>query len=436
MKRLTLFLYLWLAILSSCPDARAQPKEPPLSSVVWTDATFDLSARRVTPEFFGMHLYPEISSEEWPTIPFKTWRLHDAGTRWDELQPERDRWNFDRLDALVKLADQQNIDTILVLGQTPSWASVRPEEPSPYGKPGLPAEPANLEDWTAYVRTVVSRYRGRIDYYELWNEANFRWFYTGDVPTMVELAAAAYTTIKDIDPNAGVISPSTIAGDYKSLERGGASWLEEYFALGGDRYTDIVGAHFYLPRDLPPEFIAPQIEDIQQVMAASGQSHKPLWNTETGFGRVETYPIEGDRAIGYVGRAHLLQWAAGLERFQWYAWKNFNFVGLRMTEEDGSVTAAGNAFAEIQDWLVGATLGHCQIGSDRTRTCPIARENGDRAWILWNPNQTVRVLVPDWLRATSGRRLTGERFAIEPNSSIEVGEIPISIERQGSIEMR
>ena len=182
--------------------------------------------------------------------------------------------------------------------------------------------------------------------------------------------------------------------------------------------------------------MVPQIEAIQQVMVASGQAHKPLWNTETGFGRAETYPITGERAVAYVGRAHILQWAAGLDRFQWYAWRNFNFVGLRMTEEDGSITVAGGAYAEIQEWLVGATLGLCQVSSDRTRTCPIARDNGDRAWILWNPNRTVRVLVPAWLRATSGRRLTGEHFDIRPDSLVEVGEVPVEIERRREWEPR
>lgn len=423
----------WLSIsVSIHPQLALAQADPPLAPVVWTDVAFDRSARQVTPEFFGLHLYAGVTPADWPAVPFKTWRLHDAGTRWDELQPERDRWNFDHLDALVDLAEQQDVEVILVLGQTPAWASARPADESPYGISGLPAEPARIEDWTAYVRTIASRYRGRIHYYELWNEANFRWFYTGSIPNLLELAAAAYTTIEQVDPDAQVISPSVIAGDYPSLERSGADWLKEYFALGGDRYTDIVGAHFYLPRDLPPEWIVWQIHDLRQVMAASGQAHKPLWNTETGFGRVDTYPVEGDRAVGYVGRAHILQWAAGIDRFQWYSWRNFNFVGLRMTERDGSVTVAGEAFGAIQDWLLGSTLGLCQISSDRTRLCPMARANGDRGWIVWNPNRTVQVEVPAGLQANWGQRLAGESFPIAPAQRIEVGEIPVLIERRSS----
>lgn len=423
-----------VAALWATSSVGAQPlpqgeSDVPLSSVVWTDAAFDRSARRVTSDFFGMHLYRGIDAEEWPTVPFQTWRLHDAGTRWDELQPERDRWEFDNLDTLITLAEQQSVDTVLVLGQTPAWASARPDDPSPYDQSGLPAEPANLEDWRAYVRTVATRYRGQIDYYELWNEANFRWFYTGDIPTMVELAAVAYREIKEIDPQAQVLSPSVIAGDYDVLEQPGDEWLAEYFAAGGDRYTDIVAAHFYLPRDLPPEWMVPQIEAVQQVMAASSQSDKPLWNTETGFGRADMYPIDGDRAVGYVGRSHLVQWAAGVDRFQWYAWQNFNFVGLRMTEEDGRMTAAAEAFGKIQEWLLDARMGLCQIASDRTRTCPIARDNGDRGWILWNPNQTVHVSIPNWLQATHVRQLTGEHIDIHTGSVVSVGEVPVLVER-------
>ena len=84
-----------LAILCATTRVGAQPtshteRNVPLAPVVWTDAAFDRSARRVTPDFFEMHLYRGIAPEDWPTVPFQTWRLHDAGTRWDELQPERE----------------------------------------------------------------------------------------------------------------------------------------------------------------------------------------------------------------------------------------------------------------------------------------------------------------------------------------------------------
>ena len=436
MKCLTIYSFI-LFLLGSSPfvvRAHSQEQDPPLTRVVWTDASFDQSARQVTQEFFGLHLYSKISAVEWPTVPFKTWRLHDAGTRWDELQPERDRWDFQNLDALVALAKKQQVEIVLVLGQTPGWASARPNDPSPYGPGGLPAEPAQLEDWITYVKTVATRYRGQIDYYELWNEANFRWFYTGSPQAMVQLAAEAYTVIKDIDPKAQIISPSVIAGDYNSLEASGAQWLAEYFELGGDRYTDIVAAHFYLPGDAPPEWTVPQVQSIRKVMSAHGLSDRPLWNTETGFGRVNTHPVDGKRAIGYVGRAHILQWAAGVERFQWYAWRNFNYVGLRLTQEDTSITVGGDAYQAIQEWLVGAYLGLCQIANDGTHTCPISRDNGDKGWILWNPNQRVRVIVPDWLQITSGQRLTGDRFRIQSNQIVLIGEVPILLERRRCLQ--
>src|SRR5438552_10424176 len=143
----------------------------------------------IPPVFFGLHIH-RGGAIPWPLAPFGTWRLWDANVVWPWLELKKGEWHFQSLDALVDLADQHSIEILLPLGRSPTWASARPADP-PAWVPGYAAEPRDIEDWRNYVRTVVARYKGRVHYYEIWNEPNVRAFYTGTVQTMVDLVGVA-----------------------------------------------------------------------------------------------------------------------------------------------------------------------------------------------------------------------------------------------------
>jgi beta-glucosidase/6-phospho-beta-glucosidase/beta-galactosidase len=125
----------------------------------------------VPPEFFGLHIHHldvpyKQGVSSWPFTPFGSWRLFGAYVQWDDLEPQKGQWNFRRLDWYVEEAGRHGIELLLTLGRTPQWASARPNE----DRKGSAAEPASIEDWKNYVRTLSRRYKGRIKYYEVWNE--------------------------------------------------------------------------------------------------------------------------------------------------------------------------------------------------------------------------------------------------------------------------
>ena len=104
------------------------------------------------------------------------------GTTWAELEPAKGVWNWGGLDNFVAAAQEHGVSDILLnLGQSPRWASSSPETAGHmYGTPALtPAPPANIQDWRDYVTAVAQRYKGRIRYYEIWNEPNGPSWYTG-----------------------------------------------------------------------------------------------------------------------------------------------------------------------------------------------------------------------------------------------------------------
>jgi hypothetical protein len=341
--------------------------------------------------FFGIHLH-RPAADTWPQIPFAEWRLWDSqGTIWYDLEPHKGEWDFSQLDKDVAMAEQHGVGLLLTLGQTPTWASSRPKEP-PAWRPGGAAPPNDEEDWIDYVQTVVTRYKGRIHEYEIWNEPNLKEFFSGTQKELLRLAEDAYRVIHEIDPLAVVVSPS-ITGEQ------GVSWLNKYFDLGGGKYADEIGYHFYVsPR--PPEASIAIIQQVYGVLRTHG-IRKPVWNTESGWfihsdfeqpeKQTSSHILSPDEALSYVMRAYLVNWASGVSRFYWYDWDG-NPMGLGDNlGKQKKLPAYG--YMAIEQWLAGATMRGCDEDSDGNWACELNRD-GRSERIVWNPSHTVSKAIP------------------------------------------
>jgi hypothetical protein len=277
----------------------------------------------VSSRYFGMHITNAVDGTPWPVVPFGTWRLWDAYVTWKDLEPSKGIWNFAKLDALVSLAAQHNVEIILPLALTPQWASARPNEPSAY-TPGAAAEPSSIQDWIDYVQAVARRYKGKIAYYEMWNEANSTTMWTGTPAELVVLQQAAYSAIKSNDPNAQLISANLES-------ESGLPYMQNLLDLGYAGSADIIGYHLYVSPGVP-EDIAPLAAKILSLLNQHEVS-KPLWDTETGWLPGCNFASEDQQAATAV-RALLVANTSGAARFLWYAWDNHCCVTLFMTERD------------------------------------------------------------------------------------------------------
>lgn len=337
------------------------------------------SSERIPSNFFSMHIHHVAGVTPWPDVPIGSWRLWDALVSWPQIEPKRGQWNFELLDRYVFLAEQHKTEVLLPLGLSPQWASARPLEGSVY-QPGNAAEPIDIVDWQDYVSAVVTRYKGRIAAYEIWNEPNNKGFWTGDTQQMVALTREASEIIHRIDPAAQIVSPAATTNS-------GVTWLAQFLNLGGGKYVDVIAYHFYVSPQ-PPEAMVPLIQQVRQIMRDTGVGDKPLWNTESGWQVPKPFP-SFDLAAAYLARAYILNWAAGVSRFYWYAWDNHTWVSIQTTEPDNrTLTPAGRAYVTIQKWLTEAELNGCEENADHIWMCRLTR-NGVPSWILWNPVQTA-----------------------------------------------
>jgi hypothetical protein len=348
--------------------------------------------QEIPASFFGMHIHHMVSPNGtdpltlWPNTRVPEWRLWDARVTWPDLEPNRGQWRFDNLDKSLALAEAHHAEVLMTLGLTPRWASARPEEPSGY-QPGFAAEPKDLEDWRTFVRTFATRYKGRVRNYEIWNEPNLKEFWSGSTDQMVVLTREASQIIHSIDPHAVVVSPPATGGY-------GVKWLLEFLSKGGGQYVDVIGYHFYVG-DQPPEAMVSVIQAVKQTMVNNGVGGKPLWDTEAGWFKPNPFPSD-ELGAAYLARAYILNWAAGVQRFYWYAWDN-HLMTIETTEEDDeTLRPAGRTFGIIQKWLMDARMDWCDEDSDHTWTCQLNRK-GALQWIVWNPDGTKPLaLTPSW----------------------------------------
>jgi hypothetical protein len=399
------------------------PPPPPPGSNVVPAALFGLhihnAAGPVWPAPVDMN-----QATAWPTPAFGSWRLWDADVTWPQLEAQRGQWDFSRLDAYVAMAEQRGVEIVLPLGLSPSWASARPREASSYW-PGSSAEPANIDDWRNYVRTVATRYAGRVMHYEIWNEVNEPGYFTGSVATMVNLVREARLALLAVDPRIKVISPSVVGGQYAR------DWLNSFFAAGGGAHVDIVGYHFYV-HDSTPEAMLALIDGARQVMAAYGLQDKELWNTETGWlidnedgtPNVSNDPywpvLAPETAAGFVIRAYALAHVNGLKRFHWYSWDGGN-IGL-LNPASKTPKQAGLAYARAMDWLLGANLERCDAAGT-VWSCPLTRADGTSAYLAWTQDGAARSwIAPSGFAAA--RYLT--RDGVSHNLAASTSPVPIN----------
>jgi hypothetical protein len=374
--------------------------------------------------YFGMHMHGIVVPRSynhhvtpWPDVPFGSWRLMDAYVKLYEVEPKRNEFNFERLDQYVSIAQQKHVKILLPLVGEPSWASARPTENEEGNPVGSAAEPANMDDWRNYVRTVATRYKGKIEAYEIWNEPNEKNFWTGSVEQLVDLTREAYQIIKSVDPGALVVSPSATTGS-------GPQYLDDYLKKGGGKYVDVIGYHFYVHAQ-PPEAIIDIATHVKDIMR-SNHVDKPIWNTETGWADPKPFP-SNELAAAYVARALTVTWAAGVNRFYWYAWDNHSFVTLEMVETDDTTKKpASIAYTNIEHWLVGATVRSCDSDTVNNWSCEIDR-GSSRQWIVWNTSGTTSFAIPAEWHATCETPLLGSKDKLK-DATVQIGQTPVLLD--------
>lgn len=277
---------------------------------------------------FGINTFFEQEVED-AKVRLGMQLIKDAGFKfirqefpWEDLEPARrgefwdSRFNhstWDKYDRIVALAQEYGLEIIARLDHPPNWTR------HDGAARGNFAPPDNFDDYGAFVRAVVSRYRDRIKFYQLWNEPNIypEW---GEQPVnageYTRLLKVGYTRAKEADPNAVIIS----AGLAQTLETGPRNvsdliFLQQMYDAGARDYFDILAVQDYGlftgpgDRRVDPQrtnFSRPVL--VRELMVKNGDARKPIWAMEIGWNALPGY-FE-DAPYGRVTEAQQARYAA------------------------------------------------------------------------------------------------------------------------------
>ncbi len=307
---------------------------------------------------FGINVFLEQEAEEWKRerslemiadagfhwirqeFPWEDIEIHGKGDFEDRRhEPYRSAW--DKYDNIVNLSERHDLEVIARLSNPPAWTRADGDAQGTY------APPDDLADWGDYVYAVVSRYRGRVHYYQLWNEPNIypEW---GEQPVdpdgYTALLCEGYHRAKEADPEAiilsGALAPtvSLHPGPGPALGLSDFVFLQRMYDAGAAACFDILSVNDYLlwsgptdhrMRPININFSRPVY--IRDIMVANGDAAKPVWISEMNSNAVPNDPsIAGWGAYGQVtpeqqARYALSAYQRVMEDWPWVGAVNFWF---------------------------------------------------------------------------------------------------------------
>ena len=220
---------------------------------------------------------------------------------WHTIEHGPDDLDWGLLDRAVAACDESGLKLLLGVVHAPDWTRAVTLESGP---------PQQFAEFGRFAGQLATRYRGRVEAYELWNEPNLAREWRGDTldpARFVALVAEGARAVRHADPGAQIISGApAVTGINDGVEAiDDRVYLRGMCEAGIEIWVDAVGAHPYgfanPPReswenpvhiatshnDHPSFFFQDTLEDYRTIIAGHCGSPRPIWVTEFGWASVE-----------------------------------------------------------------------------------------------------------------------------------------------------
>jgi hypothetical protein len=282
---------------------------------------------------------------------------------WKDVEPTAGNYQWGTWDDVIGAYSAAGIKVLLSIPKAPDWARPANTDRSVEGPPG------DYGTFARFLAEVTTRYKGRVQAIEVWNEQNL-WYEGGGSPIppdqYVAMLSAAYQAIKAADPAMIVVSGApTPAGDVGGKAIDDVNYLSAMYAAGLKNVSDAIGAHpsgYNCPATADWQTVADPtatsfrgpfdnrhhswcfrgtMEGYRNVMVANGDNAKTIWPTEFGWASSSSPPA------GYeYARDNTLQEQAQWTVEAYQQAKQWGWVGtMFLWNLDYGVTAAGKELA-------------------------------------------------------------------------------------------
>jgi len=225
-------------------------------------------------------------------------------TEWPSVEPKQGEWSWTELDGQMAYMAELGIAHGGMLVWSPKWNAK--------DKPGsLPVN--NIEGWSKYVTEVVTHCKGKVKYWEVWNEPpNF----IGKDQTPADYAKivmASYKAAKAADPDCMVGLAAKSAH---------VNYLEKVIQAGAKGHYDYITLHPYeilgsVLNNAGTESVYMNILPTLRKMLAVQDPDKvnvPVWFTELGTEATRGADVQAHTLV----KAYTMGIAQGVECINWF----------------------------------------------------------------------------------------------------------------------
>lgn len=352
------------------------------------------------------------------------------GWNWKYIEVKKHQnvtW-MDYFDAKAQRFAEMGVKVQAMVTDTPDWASSDPQYASktsfdanspgkytvPAGlnkpifadgtdvfKPGAKPNPDNY--FADYMHDMVSRYKGKIHLWQVWNEPDYpagdlgagsktsdgrQRYWSGSVQDYVRLLKVAHTVVKGIDPSARI----TLGG------LGHESYLAAILDHGGAPYFDVVDFHAYGSDTRTSNGVLNsdwgflgRYQAMKETLAKKGVSGKTFACSETGF--TSDNAEEQARYVPKVFAAAIAQ--GDIEAVQWAVFTNPGHRNMGLIDQAtlSKKTLGYQAYQVATGQLTGARLVQ-DLTASGVQGYRFKRADGKPLYVLWASGDAATTTIP------------------------------------------
>ncbi|MCD6220068.1 cellulase family glycosylhydrolase [Candidatus Calescamantes bacterium] len=340
-------------------------------------------------------------------------QIYRIDFRWEEIEKERGTYLFEKNDWYV-----EKIKTVGGCSKVLGMIAYEPE----WIKPFIDVNDVpKIKKWEEFIKRVIERYKGKVNYWEIWNEPEEFWFrrefgnndIERDVPILYKVIVTASQIIRNVDPTAKILLPGFSP---EVLKKNSVPYqmLERLFQMGVEKYIDAVTAHNYPFWDPPNIPALSEKEDIKVSLTdwvnmdkradmknliellKQYKIDKPIWITE--FGGHNSDRNERAHALCLLRTVAicLFQGVEGMLYYEFYDYPHDEHPPsfYLMKHRNHYKTLSFRAYQEIIKILTGTTPDHLaleQIKLPDDIECRIFKRDKNRILCFWSnsPKEVV-----------------------------------------------
>ncbi len=359
---------------------------------------------------------PEIREREARAAALCGVKIMRTDARW-ERQIQRngpDEWNFSIVDHVVDTYARHGMEVQMILSYCPAWAVAK--DWKPFSKEPRLAKRGRRPDyeyWKTFVEKTFDRYRGKIRYYEVWNEPDLDSFANFPPEEYLKMQEIAFKALRATDPAAKLMNGGVAGtGSDRSGPRKGIiekiinSGTIDIFAFHG--HGSLMG-------------YKPQVAYFKRHIKNS----TPWYSNETA--------ISSTAAGEYVQAKTLFQkflyaWTEGSIGYNWYDLRNDGFDPKNGEHNFGMITndfkpkAAYLTYNMLATHLRGATYEGALAINKPLSAYRFRAINGDLFIPIWN-NEPAGADQPLFLGGITGKAEVIDLMGNRKELTVVNGEI-------------